>query len=369
MLAEKSTNLLEQAGITINGNNPWDIQIHSNRVWRSLIFGNLALGESYMDGDWDCEQLDEFFYRLLTSGLDRRKYLANALTFIKFLLINAQKVSRAHQIGQRHYDLGNDLFQAMLDSRMQYSCGYWQDADNLELAQLQKLDLICNKINLRPGERVLDIGCGWGGFAKYAASKYGAQVVGLTVSEEQAKLAREICRGERVEILVKDYRQFDGGKFDRIVSVGMFEHVGPKNYKTYMQMVDRCLQDDGIFLLQSIVSLGNRKNADPWIERYIFPNGVLPTMKRIMAAADGIFTTQDTHEFGEYYDKTLMAWWQNFNAAWPELKKNPKYDERFYRMWKYYLLSCAGAFRAKRIQLWQIVFTKEKTGMTYAPVR
>jgi len=368
MLEKKFTSLLEQADIKINGENPWDMRISSDRVFWSMLLGNLGLGEAYMDNEWDSKQLDEFFYRVLTAGLDKRKYISTVPVFLKFMLINAQKISRAGQVGQRHYDLGNDLFQAMLDSHLQYSCGYWENTDDLEQAQQQKLDLICRKINLQKGERVLDIGCGWGGFAKYAASIYGAKVTGLTISEEQARFAREFCRGLKVEILVKDYREFEG-KFDKIVSVGMFEHVGAKNHRAYMEMADRCLKDDGILLLHTIVSLGSKVATDPWIERYIFPNGVLPSIKQIMDAADGIFTARDTHEFGSYYDKTLIAWWRKFDAAWPELKKNPKYDDRFYRMWKYYLLSCAGAFRARKNQLWQLVFSKRKSGIKYTPVR
>jgi len=368
MLEKKFTSLLKQAGITANGKNPWDMQIYSDRVYLSLVFGNLWLGETYMNKDWECEQLDDFFYRLLSSGIAKRKYISDILTFTKAILINAQKITRAYQIGQRHYDIGNNLFKAMLGEYMQYSCGYWKDGtDNLDQAQLQKLDLICKKINLQKGERVLDIGCGWGGFAKYAASKYGAKIVGLTVSEEQAKLAREFCKGENVEILLEDYRKLSG-KFDKIVSIGMFEHVGPKNYRTYMQVVNKCLKDNGIFLLHTIVGLGNKTNIDPWIERYIFPNGVIPTMRQIMKAAEGILIAKDNHEFGPYYDKTLMAWWKNFNAAWPELKKDNRYDERFYRMWKYYLLSCAATFRSQTTQLWQIVFTKNGI-KNYNPIR
>ena len=369
MLEKKFISLLKQAGITVNGREPWDMQVRSSKVYWSLVFGNFMLGETYLDGAWEAKKLDEFFYRLLAAGLDKRKYLANILTFIKFMLLNAQKITRAKQVGQRHYDLGNDLFQAMLDPEtISYSCGYWKKGDSLDLAQLRKIDLICRKLQLQAGESILDIGCGWGGFAKYAASKYGAKITGLTVSREQAKFARELCRGERVEILLEDYRELKG-KFDKIVSVGMFEHVGPKNYRTFMEIVDSCLVDDGIFLLHTIGGLNNKLNTDPWIERYIFPNGVIPSEKQIMDAADNIFIARDTHEFGKYYDKTLMAWWQNFHHNWPELKKNSRYDQRFYRMWKYYLLSCAGAFRAGKLKLWQMVFTKREAELDYSKVR
>lgn len=365
MFKKATIKLLAGAGIMVNGKNPWDMCVYNDRVLQQAFFyGNLGLGESFMrkwndrNWGWDCNRLDDFIYRLIRADLDKRKYISKASTFIKFLLINAQKIN-PWKVAKQHYDLGNDLFRAMLDQEtMSYSCGYWKDGDTLDLAQLRKLDLICKKLQLKAGETVLDIGCGWGGFAQYAASRYGVRVTGLTISEEQAKLARERCRNERVEILLEDYHNHKG-KYDKIVSVGMFEHVGPKNYRTYMEMVNRCLKDDGIFLLHTISCLENDISTDPWIEKYIFPNGVIPSLNQILTAANGIFNKLDEHEFGSCYDKTLMAWWQKFDAAYKELSKNNhKYDERFYRMWQYYLLSCAGAFRAEKLKLWEFVFTK-----------
>ncbi len=370
MFKQTFINLLKNAGITVNGQKSWDMRVRSDEVYRqALRRGNLGLGETYMDMCWDCDRLDAFIYRLVSAGLDKRKYLTSALIFFKSWFINAQKITRARQVGERHYDLGNELYQSFLDSRMQYSCGYWLKADNLEQAQIDKLDLICRKLRLKAGETVLDIGCGWGGFAKYAAENYGVKVTGLTISVEQAKFAREFCRNLPVDILTADYREHRG-KYDKIVSVGMFEHVGPKNYRTYMEVVNRCLKDDGIFLLHTIGGLVDSLNTDAWIEKYIFPNGVIPSMRQIIAATDGLLVNRDVHEFGHDYDKTLMAWWDRFNLAWPELNKhNSKYDKRFYRMWKYYLQSCAGAFRAEKLRLWQIVFTKPGVKSDYSEVR
>lgn len=371
MLEKKFIALLGEAGIHVNGADPWDMQIHSNEVFWSLMFGNLRLGETYMAGNWDAERLDEFFFRLLKAGLDKRKYVANLLTFVKFLLINAQKLN-PWKVAERHYDLGNDLFEAMLDGQMQYSCAYPKKGDSLDLAQIRKLDLICRKLQLKAGDDVLDIGCGWGGLAQYAAAKYGVNVTGLTISREQAELARQRCKNLPVAIITEDYGKFLDGdkKWDKIVSVGMFEHVGPKNYRTYMELANKSLKPEGIFLLHTIGGLSQGLNTDPWIERYIFPGGVIPSKLQITKAAKGIFAERDCHEFGACYDWTLMRWWQNFHTAWPELSKNPKYDRRFYRMWEYYLKSCAGAFRAGKLQLWQIVFTKIKTGIiNYTPIR
>jgi len=244
----------------------------------------------------------------------------------------------------------------MLDKGMNYSCGYWQKAKTLDDAQEAKLDLICRKVNLSPGMAVLDIGCGWGGFARYAAENYQANVTGITVSSKQVKWARDYCHDLPVTILLQDYRD-QKGTFDRIISIGMFEHVGVKNYRKYMKVVHRCLKSDGLFLLHTIG--GNRSvgTCDPWLTKYIFPNAMLPSARQITSAAEGLFVLEDWHSFGPHYDTTLMAWHDNFTWGWEQL--SPGYDERFYRMWTYYILCCAGSFRARDNQLWQIVFSKK----------
>jgi len=368
-LKEKAHNVLRDAGVTINGAKPWDIHIHDERFYRRVLSqGSIALGESYVDGWWDAERLDEFFFKILRARLDREyKPFGQALFHrVSNALFNQQSPSRSFHVGERHYDIGNDLYQAMLDTQMVYTCGYWKNARTLGEAQEEKLDLVCRKINLRKGKHVLDIGCGWGSFAKFAAEKYGARVTGLTVSKEQAALARERTRGLPVEILFQDYRDVEG-TFDHIVSLGMFEHVGPKNYRTYMRTVSDHLKNDGLFLLHTIGSTVPGTDVDPWIDKYIFPNGVLPRPAQLSGAASEFFVIEDWHSFGPDYDKTLMAWNNNFESHWGELKK--KHSERFHRMWRYYLLSCAGAFRARDIQLWQIVLSKDGVLGGYESVR
>ncbi len=364
------TDLLAKADVKINGGRPWDIIVHDERVFaRILSHGTLGFGEAYMDGWWDCEALDETIDRILSAELDKAVQITPALVwfFVKTWLFNRQKRSRAFQVGEEHYDLGNDLYEAMLDKRMVYTCGYWKNAKNLDEAQEQKLDLVCRKIGLKKGDRVLDIGCGWGSFAKFAAEKYGAQVVGITVSVEQAELARKNCAGLPIEIRVQDYREVNE-KFDHIVSLGMFEHVGDKNYRTYMQVAERCLKDDGLFLLHTIGGTVSVHGSDPWFDKYIFPNGMLPSVAQIGKSIEKLFVVEDWHNFGAYYDPTLMAWFKNFDAAWPKLKG--KYSERFYRMWKYYLLVMAGTFRARLMtELWQIVLSKKGVRGGYASVR
>ncbi len=350
--------ILSPADITLNGDKPWDIQIRDERFYRRVMReGSLGLGESYMDGWWECGQLDEFFARLLPTEPEEKlkKDWRLMLRVLGGLLLNPGRKSRAFQIGERHYDKGNELFTQMLDRRMVYSCAYWEDAGGLDEAQEAKLDLICRKLRLEPGDRILDIGCGWGGLAKYAAEEYKVEVVGITVSKEQAALARELCAGLPVEIRLMDYRDLDG-KFDHIVSVGMFEHVGHGNFRAFMEKVHDCLKDGGIFLLHTIGNSVSRVAVDPWIGRYIFPNSLIPSMKQISAAGERLFVMQHVQNIGINYDATLLSWFRNFDAGWDRLKD--RYDERFYRMWKYYLLSSAGAFRSGYQQVWQIVFSK-----------
>ena len=350
-------NMLSGTGVSINGSQPWDIQVSNPSFFnRVLINGSLGLGESYLDGYWDCEQVDETINLILRSELaNSHKFLSHIISYIQATLFNLQKSSRAFQVGEEHYDVGNDLYARMLDNRMTYTCGYWARAKNLDDAQEDKLDLICRKMDLQQGMKILDIGCGWGSFAEYAAKNYGTEVVGVTISAEQVKLGMERCKGLPVDLRLQDYREINEN-FDGIVSIGMFEHVGHKNYRTYMQTVNRCLRSGGRFLLHTIGKNNSLPGVDPWIAKYIFPNGEIPSLKRIAEAAEPSLIIEDVHNFGPDYDKTLMAWCQNFNKAWPDLKH--QYSDRFYRMWDYYLKVCAGAFRARDLQLWQIVMTK-----------
>lgn len=363
--------LLNEAGCRFNGDAPWDIEIRDPVVYRRILTqGSLGFGESYMDGDWECRELDQLFTRLLVARIDEklvgwvRVRLLGGL--VRELLFNPQAPQRAFEVAERHYDTGNDLFEAMLDSSMSYSCGYWKDAPDLEQAQQAKLDLICRKLELSPGEHLLDIGCGWGGLASHAARHYGVKVFGVTVSREQLVLARKRCAGLPVDIELMDYREIEGS-FDKVVSVGMFEHVGPKNYAAYFDTVRRVLSEQGLFLLHTIGSERTMRGLDPWMNKYIFPNGRLPSAEQLAGALDGRFLIQDWHNFGQDYDRTLMAWWERFEQAWPQLRH--KYNQRFYRMWRYYLLSCAGFFRAGQGQLWQLVLSAPERRAAYRSIR
>jgi cyclopropane-fatty-acyl-phospholipid synthase len=350
--------LLESAEVEVNGPNPWDIQVHDSRFFdRVLREVDLGLGESYVDGWWDCQAIDQFIDRVLRAKLDKKikgnwKILLHVL---RSKLFNLQTSARAFEIGEHHYDLGNDLYQAMLDKRLNYTCAYWRNASDLDQAQENKLDLVCKKIGLKPGMTVLELGCGWGSFAKYAAEKYGVEVLGVTVSARQVELGMELCKGLPVELRLQDYREVDG-QYDRVISIGVMEHVGPKNYRTYMEVVERTLKPGGYGFFHTIGTNSSEIRTNSWTEKYIFPNAIVPSIAQLAAAMEGIFIVEDWHNFGPYYDPTLMAWYANFESAWPRLKD--QYDERFYRMWRFYLLSSAGGFRSRHSQLWQVVFTR-----------
>ncbi|HCC23310.1 TPA: cyclopropane fatty acyl phospholipid synthase [Candidatus Falkowbacteria bacterium] len=367
-LHQKIQGWLNFADVKINGDRPWDIQIKDNRTYtRILAQGSLGFGESYMDGWWSADKVDELISRLLAAELDKKiSPMSLAWPIVKSRVLNAQSKKKAFEIGERHYDIGNDLYKRMLDRRMVYTCGYWSKANNLAEAQEAKLDLVCRKLGLKAGDRVLDIGCGWGSFAKFAAEKYGARVVGITVSKEQKELAEKKCEGLPIEIRLQDYREVNE-KFDHIVSLGMIEHVGYKNYRIYMKMVRRCLKDSGLFLLHTIGGNKSVTGTNSWIEKYIFPNSMLPSAKQLAKAFEGLFVMEDWHNFGVDYDKTLMAWYENFKSHWNEIKDN--YPPYFFRMWEFYLLSCAGSFRCRKNQLWQIVLAPKGVRGGYVGVK
>ncbi len=353
------TDILALADIKINGSRPWDITIHNDEFYPMVLSqGSLGLGESYMNGYWDCQALDQFFFRVLSADLEGRVPFNwdTVWAYVKAKVMNLQDKNGSMKVIDEHYQLGNDLYTRMLGAFMAYSCGYWKNATNLDEAQAAKYDIICQKLQLKKGMRILDIGCGWGGFAKYSAEHYGVEVLGITLSQNQAEIAQKLCVGLPVEIRVQDYRDVEG-TFDRILEIGMFEHVGEKNYRTFMEIVHRCLKPGGLFMLHTIGTNQSTCVTDPWIHKYIFPNSHLPSISQIGRSIEGLFIMEDWHNFGADYDKTLMAWFANFNGSWDILKA--KYSDRFYRMWKYYLLSCAGAFRARQIQLWQVVLSKD----------
>ncbi|MFC1481308.1 cyclopropane fatty acyl phospholipid synthase [Candidatus Neomarinimicrobiota bacterium] len=351
-------DLFAKAQIEVNGTQPYDLQVNDKRFYRRFLAdGALGFGESYVEGWWDCAQLAELMSRSFRVELDEI-ITGNWRTVLHIMLLrltNLQRISRAYQVGEAHYDIGNNLYRAMLDKRMVYSCGYWRNAANLDQAQEAKLDLICRKLHMAPGLTLLDVGCGWGALAKYAAENYGVQVVGITVSRNQYELANELCRELPIEIRLGDYRSVDG-TFDRVVSVGFFEHVGWRNYRHYMELTAQWLNPDGIALLHTIGRNRSATAPNRWVHKYVFPNSVVPSIAQIGKSLEGLLVMEDWHNFGPDYEQTLACWHERFEAAWDELKAN--YSERFRRLWDFYLLGALGSFRSRSLQLWQIVLTQ-----------
>jgi cyclopropane-fatty-acyl-phospholipid synthase len=334
------------------------------------------LGEAFMDGRWSTPHLDETMATLFSTPvvpgteLPLKQKLARHARLLRYLAVarlsNLQAGSRSLHVAHRHYDLGNDLFEAMLDRSMTYTSGVWRGAKNLEEAQRAKLELLCQKLELKPGMTVLDIGCGWGNFAEYAAREYGVVVTGVTISREQAGYARTRCADLPVTILEKDYKKLSPsttGTFDRVVSIEMIEAVGRKNLGTFFSIVHRSLKPDGIFALQAISAETVTRYSSArlnefllWILRYIFPNGYLPTLPELVTPARSLFVLENLDNLGNSYEKTLLAWEKNIGEKWPELSN--RYDDRFQKMWRFYLLTCAALFRIRMTNVYQIVYRK-----------
>ena len=349
---------------------------HESALHRAQRGGIYAIGEAYIAGLWTTDRLDDFIFKLLTTPQPKPSLFAQAKMFIHVMdryLFNRHNGRRAFNIGTQHYDLGNDLFRAMLDPSMTYTSGYWAQASTLAAAQEAKLDLLCRKLDLRPGMSVLDIGCGWGNFARYAAEHYGVHVTGVTVSQQQAEEARRRCVGLSVEIRLQDYRAVTE-TFDRVVSIEMIEAVGRKNLPTFYRVVEDRLNDDGIFVLQAITGDTWSRTSDRrldeyslWLVTYIFPDGYLPTQRELSGCGSTSLRIEDWQSFGQDYDRTLLAWADNFANHWDELKN--RYDEAFRRRWEFYLCGCAAAFRANRFDVCQIVYSKSSRNQCHVPQR
>ena len=356
-MREQCVTLLESAGITVGGDLPHDIQVHDDRFWaRVLRDRELGLGESYQEGWWDARRLDELLVRILTADLQSavRSSPTLLLHVARSRLTNRQTTGRAARNARAHYDIGNDLYLRMLGPEMVYSCALWEGTDDLQAAQVAKMELICQKLHLQPGMRLLDIGCGWGGFARHAAIHHGATIVGISPAGEQVVEARRRAGDLPVEFHQQDYREVTG-TYDRIVSIGMMEHVGPRNYREFFDRCGDLLTDDGLMLHHTIGSNESTQSVDAWFDRYIFPGGVVPSLHQIAGAAQPRWAIEDVQNLGPDYDRTLRSWHSNIEARWDEV---PDYDERFRRTWRYYLLSSAASFRVRNLQLFQIVFSR-----------
>ena len=371
-------SLLEGTGVRLGGDRPWDITVNRGRLYRRALRGSLGIGEAYIDGDWDCRALDEMFRRVLAaSKLNSPLFrAARALKVLQSRLTNLQTPRRARAVAEEHYDIDHRMYALFLGPWNQYTCCFFDGTDDLEQAEVIKLEMLCDKLELQPGDRLLDIGCGWGGFAKYAATTRGCEVTGISLSAEQIRYASEYTRGLPVAIRRLDYRELPGSglaPFDKISIVGMIEHVGYKNYGTLMRVVHEMLKPNGLFLLHTIGNSERTTIVDPWLEKYIFRNSMAPAMSQLADATDGCFVIEDWENYGQYYVPTLQAWYDRFNANWDRirsLKTARAFDERFRRMWNYYLMSSKAAFEAGLVHLWQLVMTRRGSGRgVYSRVR
>jgi cyclopropane-fatty-acyl-phospholipid synthase len=346
------------AGIEIGGHAVGDIRVHDPRFYERVLRGaSIGFGEAYMDDWWETDALDITIEKIMRANLKDKitgSWRLRALT-VKAVVLNLQSKARSSGSVEAHYDIGNDLYTRMLDERMAYTCGYWKNATTLTEAQEAKFDLVARKVGLKPGMRVLDLGCGWGGFASWAAEKYGCSVLGVTLSKDQVSLGNQLWKHLPVELRLCDYRDVTG-TFDRVTSIGMMEHVGPKNYREVMSVIDRCMAPDGVALIHTIANNRSRRHGTPFVEKYIFPNAVAPSLAQLGRAIEGLFVLEDLHNIGPDYDPTLMAWWANFDRTYSEI--SARYDRKFYQMWKFYLLAAAGASRARDAQLYQLVLTR-----------
>ncbi|MFT5260149.1 MAG: cyclopropane-fatty-acyl-phospholipid synthase [Saprospiraceae bacterium] len=351
---------LNEAGVAVNETGPQALQVHNSRFYKAVALnGSLGFAESYVDGDWSCDSLDQLINALLRNGV-RTGGMKDFKNRVRAQLLNMQSVMRSNRVAQTHYDVDTQVFEWMLDPYLQYTCGYWKGQNNLNDAQTAKMDLVINKLRLKAGDTLLDIGCGWGGFAKYAAEVRGLTVKGISISRSQLAYAEKQCVGLDCEFKFGDYRYLDKiypQKFDAISIIGVTEHIGHKNFEALYRVMNERLKEGGLVLQHTIAHMKSKVCADPFIDKYIFPGGTIPSMQQLSKAMQNYFVAEDVHNFGADYDTTLMAWSRKFELAREQIEANPELGERFYKVWHYYLLSCAGMFRARRAQLLQFVLS------------
>lgn len=275
---------------------------------------------------------------------------------------NKQTMLQSMIVAKVHYSLSPKLWECMLGPTMNYTCGYWKsDTKTLEEAQINKMDLVARKLKLKPGMKVLDLGCGWGSAAQYMASKYKVSVVAYSITKEQIEYAKKKCEGLDVTFVCDDYRNATG-TYDAIYSIGLYEHIGHTNGPAYFEVVDRCLTDEGVALVQTTVGADNEIRTCRWSDKYIFPGGEFPYSHELLTASARFdLVTEDLHSFGHSYVKTCRAWYDNFNRHWNgELE--PQFghlvDGKFYRMWNFYLAAGVAHYATRMAQLVQFTFTR-----------
>jgi len=351
-------SILSRAGVSINGNQPWDITVIDNRFYGHVLAnGSLGLGESYMRQYWSTQDLEELFYRLVSSGMEEvgNRIPGRIISRIFSRGLNRQTTHKSKKNAEHHYNLGNSLFFNFLGKYKNYSCGYYKEAETLDEAQLAKLHRLCELLELKKGDRLLDVGGGWGEFAKFAADNYGCHVTSINIAEEQIKHARQYCRDANVDIVKCDYRNMTGS-FNKIAVIAMFTHVGHKNYRQFMETMSRILEPGGKMIMETVGGHRSKTRCEPWTDKYIFPGGLIPSLDQIDQSIKGLFLRDSLEEFGDDYVLTLREWHSNFKRAWPKLSE--EYSNSMRLMFEYFFLSVAGDFRAKDLLHYHIEFSK-----------
>lgn len=352
---------------TISTNNNPDIIVNNNNFYTKLLkHGEIGLGESYVDKDWDSNNLEETLYNLIIN----QKKIENAIIknspnlIIKKLLDIPSDIFSTDNTKNDikfHYDIGNKLYENMLGKSMLYSCAYfYKQGLSLDEAQYAKLDLIAKKLNLKEGMRVLDIGCGFGTAAIYLSKKFNVNILGISLSKEQINYFNSIYTGTQVQVIYKDYRELTrehNNSYDCIYSIGMFEHIGINNHIDYYNKCFKLLKTNGTMLIHTIVSNKRLYSHNSWITKYIFPGAELPHISDFTKKYTDNWLLQDLQCIGKSYSKTLLAWKKNINDS--SVFNN--YDDKFKRTWNYYLLLCSAAFRAREITVFQLVYFKKDT--------
>jgi cyclopropane-fatty-acyl-phospholipid synthase len=361
--------LLAAADIHLNGSRPWDIQINNPlTLGRIMRDGSLGMGESYMDGWWDCQAIDQMMTRAVRARL--HEHLGTPRAHVQSWFGQWAKrlpSSNARIVGRAQYDLNNQLFCAMLDSSMSHSSAYWEEgATTLEQAQEAKMEMVCRKLQLKPGMRLLDIGCGWGSFMRYAAKHYGVTALGLTTSKEQMALGQSMNQDLPVQFEHTDIQHFNTNsrsQFDCVVSLGMLNTPVLAANNALFSTARRSLKKDGLFLLETMGNNQRGQLLEPWLQKHLLCQIPLPSLGDVTDVAQLDFVVEDVHNLGADHDRTLLHWHQRFERAWPQLRL--AYDERFYRMWRYHLMGSAGSFRARSTQIWQMVMSPKGLSSVY----
>ncbi len=348
---------LRRADVRIDGDRPHDIRVLDPRFYGDVLRrGSLGFGECYVRRWWDADDVEELAFRLIRSGVYSLSSAVPGLPRdLRDMFANQQTRRLATRVADEHYSMGNDVFFAFLGGVRNYSCGIFDGDADLDAAQTRKLAKISSLLDLRPGERLLDVGGGWGELSRHAAAAHGCEVTHVNLSDEQIRHASALCTDLSVRVEKRDWRDVEG-RFDKIAVIAMLTHVGPKNYRRFMQRMHDRLEPGGLMLIETVGTRHAAVRCEAWLDKYIFPGGVVPTRRQILGAADGLFDETRFESSGEHYVQTLRCWQENFERNWTDLSS--RYDEERRRIFNYFFQSIGGAFRAGYVDHWHILLRR-----------